>query len=145
MTERGKVREIRDGLVIIAPDRSASCFGCMNMECKSAGFLSAENPHALPIEPGQMVELHVPGRSLLAQALAAFLPPALGFAAGYALTSLLFPQAAEGAASGMGLIFLFLAAFIAYKARKKSKAVRGFAVTRIIAQAPSTMCHLNVI
>ena len=125
MTERGRVREIKGDLITVIPDISASCFGCMKMECKSRGsLLKAENPKSLPLEPGQTVELRTPdasiaGQSILWQSITALLPPALGFTAGFSLTRLFFPETGEGAAAFIGVILLFLAAFIVYKIRKK--------------------------
>ena len=134
MTETGRVRELKDKRVIIAPDRSASCFGCMNHECKSGGgFITAENPQNLPLQTGHMVEVKAPpGISLLGQAIAALLPPIAGFAAGLILARLFLPQAGEGAAAGIGVIFLFASAFIVYGIRKKHPPAKEFTVTRII-------------
>ena len=133
MTETGTVREIKENLVVIAPDRSAACFGCMNLECKSGGgFITAENPKALPLKTGQMVEVAAPGAGIFRQALTAFLPPALGFVAGYTLSRLLFPKAGEGLFAFIGAAFLFIAAFIVYWARKKFPAKREYTVTKIV-------------
>ena len=132
VTERGKVREIKGNLIIIAPDRSAACFGCMNMECKTAGFLAADNTLGLPVETGQTVEVETDTHSLIPQALTAFLPPILGFATGFILTRLLFPHAGEPAAAFIGLALLFVAALIVYKLRKNLPAGIGYTVARII-------------
>jgi sigma-E factor negative regulatory protein RseC len=136
MTETGKVRELRENLVVVAPDRSAGCFGCMNQECKNrSGLITAENPEGLSLREGQTVEVGVAGASLLSQALIAFLPPILGFLLGFNLSRLVFPfpTAPDGASVGMGLLFLFAAAFIVYLVRKKRPAGSGYRVTRIIA------------
>ena len=121
--EKGKIREIRENLIIIAPDRSASCFGCMEMECKSkGGVLNAENPKALPLKIGQTVEIKIQGASFLSilkQSIGALLPPALGFIAGFYFTRLFFPDIKEEAAVFIGVIQLFVTAFIVYKIRKK--------------------------
>ena len=134
MTETGKVRELREKTVIVAPERGAACFGCMNAECRSgAGFITAENPSGLPLKAGQTVEVVTRGASLLGQALTALLPPILGFLLGFNLSRLVFPQAAEGAVAGMGVLFLFAAAFVVYLVRKKHPAGKGYEVKRIIA------------
>jgi sigma-E factor negative regulatory protein RseC len=136
MTETGKVREVRENLVVVLPDRSVACFGCMNAECRSgAGFITAENPAGLPLREGQTVEVNTVNASLLSQALIALLPPILGFLLGFNLTGLLFPfpTAPDGASVGMGLLFLFAAAFVVYLVRKKRPAGRGYKVTRRIA------------
>ena len=105
----------------------------MKAECKSGeGFIAAENVLALPLETGQMVEVETPGISLFSQALAAFLPPGLGFIAAFILTRLLFPQTGEAAAAFMGVIFLFAAAFVVYRVRKKYPAKCEYSVSRII-------------
>jgi sigma-E factor negative regulatory protein RseC len=130
LIETGKVREIKGKFVVIAPDKSSACFGCMNMECKSGGrFITAENPLDLPVETGQLVEVETEA-SLLPQALTAFLPPILGFIAGFLIIRLLFPETGEGAAAGMGVIFLFASAFVVY--RMKKNAGGGYRVRRII-------------
>ena len=133
VTETGKVREIKGNMVIVAPNMSAACFGCMNQECKAGGgLITAENSGALSLETGQMVEVSAPGVSLLAQALLSLLPPIMGFMTGYTLTRLLFPGAGEGAFAGAGVILLFAAAFIVYKARAKFPAKRVYRVTRLV-------------
>ena len=145
MTETGKVRELREKLVIVAPERSAECFGCMNhvgmyaegihAGCKSgAGFITAENPAGLSLKTGQTVEVCTVNSSLLSQALIALLPPILGFLLGFNLSRLVFPfpTAPDGASAGMGILFLFAAAFVVYLIRKKHPASRGYKVTRIL-------------
>ena len=133
MTETGIIREVKGNLAVIAPDKSAACFGCMNLECKSSvGLITAENPDALPLQTGQRVEVGAPGLSLLHQAITAFLPPILAFIAGFFLTRQFFPQAGEGAAAFAGVILLFAAAFVVYKARGKSNAKSEFYITRVI-------------
>ena len=134
MTETGRIREIRGNLAIVIPDIDASCSGCMNIECKAGSrSFSAENPHALPLEPGQVVEISAPGISLMGQVFMAFMPLALGFIAGFFLTRLLFPEAGEGAFAGTGVVFLFAAAFIVSRVRGKKQAEEVFSVTKIIA------------
>ena len=133
MTEKGKIRELKENTVIVAPELSAACFGCMNQECKaSGGFITAENPKALPLHLGQTVEVKAPSASLFAQALVALLPPAFGFLAGFFLTRLLFPNSGDGAAVGIGFVFLFAFAFVVYKLRKKHPPSGAYTVTRII-------------
>jgi len=135
MTETGKVREVREKTVIVLPDRSAACFGCMSAECRSgAGLITAENPAGLPLETGQTVEVVTRGASLLSQAAIALLPPILGFLLGFNLSGVIFPfpTAPDGASAGMGVLFLFAAAFVVYFVRKKHPASKGYKVTRII-------------
>ena len=132
MTETGTVREIRGNTFIVVPDMGGACFGCMNQECGAPGIITVENSKALPLNIGQIVEIKASSASLLRQALAALLPPAFGFAAGYVLAGLVFPQAGEGASAGLGAVFLFAAAFIVYKVRKLKPPERVFTVTRVI-------------
>jgi len=132
MTETGKVREINGKTVIIQPDSLASCFGCMKEECKACGSISAENSLSLSLRAGQTVEVNAPAASVFRQALAALVPPALGFAAGFFLTRLFYPSAGEGAAASMGVIFLFAAAFIVYAVRKRKPPDKAYTVTRIL-------------
>jgi len=134
VVETGRVRGLEGNLAAVAPDRSAACFGCMNHECKSGGgFISAENPLGLPLQTGQLVEVQAPpGMSIFGQALAALLPPFLGFATGYVLARLLLPGAGEGAAAGIGVLVLFAAAFIIYRVKKKHPSGKMYTVTKII-------------
>jgi positive regulator of sigma E activity len=133
LLERGKVREISGNRVTIIPDRSAACFGCMNMECKAGGgFLIAENPLGLPVETGQMVEAQTDAVSLIPQALTAFLPPNLGFTAGFIPTRRLIPGAGEAVAAFAGLALFFSAAFTLYKARRGKPGGTSYTVTRIL-------------
>ena len=135
MTETGRIQEIKDNLVIVIPNMGPLCFGCMNHECKAnGGLITAENPRALPLREGQRVEVRAPGISLLGQAMAALLPPALGFAASFFLARRLFPEAGEGAIAGIGVISLFATAFLVYKIRQKFPAGKAYTVTRIVAQ-----------
>ena len=133
MRETGRIREIKENIVIIEADKSAACFGCMNHECKSGGgFISAENPKALSLKPGQLVEVYAPGTSIAKQALAAFLPPVLGFILGYFIIRFLFPVAGEGAAAFTGAAFLFAAGFAVYRIRKKFPAQMEFSVAKVL-------------
>ena len=132
MTETGKIREIIGKTVIIKPDSLAACFGCMKEECGSCGSISAENPLSLSLKAGQTVEVSAPAASVFSQALSALVPPALGFAGGFFLTRFFLPKAGEGAAAGMGVIFLFAAAFIVYAVRKRNPPGKAYTVTRII-------------
>jgi positive regulator of sigma E activity len=136
MTETGKVREVREKTVIVAPERGDGCLGCMNAECRSgAGFITAENPDGLLLKTGQTVEVCTVNASLLSQALIALLPPILGFLLGFNLSRLVFPfTAPDGASAGMGVIFLFAAAFVVYLIRKKHPADKGYKVTRILGE-----------
>jgi positive regulator of sigma E activity len=107
----------------------------MNHECKSGiGLITAENPAGLPLRTGQIVEVVTRGSSLLSQALAALLPPIFGFLLGFNLIRLVFPRAADGASAGMGVLFLFAAAFVVYLVRKKRPAGQVYKVTRVLAQ-----------
>jgi hypothetical protein len=94
--------------------------------------MDAENPLALPLEAGQMVEMQVPAFFVLGQALAALLPPALGFGAGFGAARFLLPAAGEGTHTGIGAAALFAAAFGVYRLRKNNPPKRGYAVTCVI-------------
>ena len=135
MAVTGKIIEINKNSVVIVPDVHGSCFGCMKQECKTpGGTLLAENPHKLTLMKGQLVELRcIGGLSLFVQAMIAILPPAAGFISGYFLCSLIFPDAGEGACAGLGLIFLFAAAFVVYLVLKKKPLREGIhTVTKIL-------------
>ena len=134
MTEKGKIREIKGNIVIVIPEMGAICFGCMNQECKAeGGYIAAENPKALPLMQGQTVEVRAPGVSVLGQGLAALLPPIIGFLVSFFLARQLFPNARDGVYGGIGIIFLFITAFLVYKFRKKYPPGKAYTVTRIIA------------
>jgi sigma-E factor negative regulatory protein RseC len=135
LVETGIVREVKGKFVTIAPAKSVACFDCLSTECKTSGvFLRAENPLGLPVEPGQPVEVETNAASLLPQALTALLPPIAGFAAGFILARLVFPGAGEAPAAFTGLALFFCAAFIVFRAGKKSPA--GYKVTRILGHLP---------
>jgi hypothetical protein len=136
MTESGKILEISGKTVIIKPDLGGICFGCMKEECRACGGILAENPLSLSLKAGLTVEVSAPGSPIFRQALAALIPPALGFTAGFFLTRLFFPEAGEGAAAGVGALFLFAAACVMFKVRAKIPAGKVFKVTRIIAPEP---------
>ena len=131
MTERGTIREIRGRSLTIVPEKSDSCFGCMNMECKADKEFLAENTLELPLEIGQRVEARAQSLPLLAQALAALLPPGLAFVSGYFITRFLFSGAGEGAFAFGGLILLFASAFTVYKLRKEKNTGITFRITKI--------------
>jgi hypothetical protein len=59
-------------------------------------------------------------RDLLSQGTAALLPPALGFAAGFALAGALFPLSGEGPRAAAGAALMFLAALGVYLLRRRS-------------------------
>ena len=132
MTETGKIREINGKNVIVKPDLGDICFGCMKEECRVCGGITAENPLSLSLKTGQTVEVSAPGASVFRQALAALVPPALGFTVGFFLTRLFLPKASEGAAAGMGAVFLFAAAFIVYAVRKRNPPDKAYTVIRTI-------------
>jgi len=131
MTETGKVREINGKTVIIKPDLGDTCFGCIKEECRSCGII-AENPLSLSLKTGQTVEVNAPGTSIFRQAMAALIPPALGFAAGFFLTRLFLPKASEAACAASGVVLLFIAAFIVYTVRKRKPLNKAYTVTRIL-------------
>ena len=133
MTENGKVCEVKGNIVVVAVDKSDSCFGCMNIECKNrVGLITAENSSGLLLAPGQTVEVQASSASFMKQAFAAFLPPLLSFIAGFMLCQYLLPAAGEGAAAGMGIIFLFAAAFIVFMIKRKHPENRAWLVTKIV-------------
>jgi positive regulator of sigma E activity len=132
MTETGKIREINGKTVYVKPDSLAACFGCMKEECRGCGNITAENPLSLSLRAGQTVEVSAPAASVFRQALAALVPPALGFVGGFFVTRLLFPSASEGACAAVGVVFLFVAAFIVYAVRKRKPLDKVYTVTRII-------------
>ena len=131
MTETGRIRETRGNLAIIVPEKSSACFGCMNLECRSGGgTITAENPKNLPISVSQIVEVETSG--IAGQALTAFLPPILGFMAGFVSIRLFFPETGEGAAAFTGIFLLFASAFAVYRVRKKFPAKNKFFITKIM-------------
>jgi sigma-E factor negative regulatory protein RseC len=148
MTETGVIREVKGNTAIVAHDASSVCFGCMNHECRNAKlFFAADNPKALPLKIGQTVEVKASAVFAPGQALAAFAVPVLSFIAGYILTGFIFPKAGEGAHAGAGVIFLFTAAFIVYRVRKKRPA-KEFPryIERVLEQDESfaQKCHETV-
>ena len=136
MTETGIIFQIKENLVLIIPEKSSACFGCLNTECKKEDFLiTAENPHNLALKAGLKVELKIPANlMLLNQALIALLPPIFGFIIGYLTVRIFFPLSGEGIAIFTGLFLLFSAAYTVYRIRKMKPAESGYKVMRIINQ-----------
>jgi len=145
MTETGRVREINGKTVIIKPDLGGICFGCIKEECGAcgginavgiyAGCIIAENQLSLTLKTGQTVEVSAPGASIFRQAMAALIPPALGFTAGFFLTRLILPKAGEGACAAAGVIFLFAVAFIVYTVRKRKPPDKVYTITKILKES----------
>ena len=132
MTEKGRIREINGDLVVVVPERSAACFGCMNQECKSGGgFISAENKLNLPLHEGQTVEVCAAGRSIAGQAMTALLPPTLGLIIGFIIARLLFGTG-EAAAAFAGLALFLGTAIIIHMVRKRKPAGFLYTITRIL-------------
>jgi sigma-E factor negative regulatory protein RseC len=114
----GRVQAVSGKTVIIGAEETAACFGCRNQECRAREqFYTAENPRALPLVPGQLVEAGNSRRTLLFQALTVLLPPVPGFAAGFALAGALTENEALSAQGG--LIGLLLTAFAIYLFRRR--------------------------
>jgi positive regulator of sigma E activity len=132
MIETGIIREINGKTVIIKPDAQDACFGCLKEECKACGSITAENPLSLSLASGQKVEVSAPVASIFRQALAALVPPAAGFTAGFFIIRVFFKEAGEGAAAGVGALFLFASSYVIFKLRAKIPAGKVFTVTRII-------------
>ena len=150
MTKTGKVREINGKTVSIKldtgkPDLGGICFGCIKEECGAcgginavgiyAGCIIAENQLSLTLKTGQTVEVSAPGASIFRQAMAALIPPALGFTAGFFLTHLLLPKASEAACAAAGVVLLFVAAFIVYAIRKRKPLDKAYTVTKILSES----------
>jgi hypothetical protein len=64
----------------------------------------------------------VPRRLIVSQGSAALLPPALGFAAGFALAGLLFPLSGGDLRAAAGAALMFLCAFGVYLFRRPAPA-----------------------
>jgi len=94
------------------PDLPDACFGCMKKECKAHEKITAKDPLS----------------SVLRQALAALVPPALGFAAGFFLIRRFFPEASEGACAAAGVVLLFVSAFVVYAVRKRKSPDKGHTI-----------------
>jgi len=145
MTETGKISEINGKIVIIKPDLGGICFGCIKEECGAcggsntgginAGSIIAENLLSLSLKTGQTVEVSAPRASIFRQALAALIPPALGFTAGFFLTRFFLPNASEGACAAAGVIFLFVAAFIVYMVKKRKPLDKVYTITKILKES----------
>jgi hypothetical protein len=85
------------------PGEAPSCPGCLRLKGPSCP-LSARNRGAADCRR------EVSRRDLFSQGAAALLPPALGFAAGFALAGRLFPLSGEEVRAAAGLVLMFLTA-----------------------------------
>jgi positive regulator of sigma E activity len=119
----GRVQAVSGKTVIVGPEETASCFGCMNRECRTRErFYAAENPRALPLVPGQQVETGNSRRALLFQAFTVILLPMLGFVAGF-LAGASSGTEASGVRGGLaGLLLTALAVYI-FRRRFPSKTI----------------------
>jgi sigma-E factor negative regulatory protein RseC len=120
MGETGRVYAVSGDMVTIERELSGACFGCTRRECPvNHRFITLENQSAQVPLPGQLVEAAVPLKTLLVQALAAGLPPVLGFIAGFLVTGFIFPHSGEPARAAAGVFCLFAAALILYRVRRR--------------------------
>lgn len=133
MKETGRISEINGREVTISGGEIASCFGCMNQECKSnKRIFTALNISGLDVHVGQLVEVENKPGNVFVQFLLAVTPPFLGFIAGYFLAGILFPAPGEGLRIAAGFLLLFLSAFLFYRVRKKSPLRGNPFITRIL-------------
>jgi sigma-E factor negative regulatory protein RseC len=116
----GKIRSVSGKMVVIEPDRPAGCFGCMRQDCaKGLAPITAENRDNLDLAPGLLVETGSSSRTLLQQCAAALSPPLLGFAAGFLLSGIIFPQSGDALRAACGALLLFAAALGFYFFRRQ--------------------------
>jgi positive regulator of sigma E activity len=109
----GRVQAVSGKTVIVCPEETASCFGCMNQECRTRErFYTAENPRALPLVPGQQVETGNSRRALLFQAFAVILLPVLGFIAGFLAGAASGSEASSVRGGLTGLLLTALAVYL---------------------------------
>jgi sigma-E factor negative regulatory protein RseC len=105
----------------------------MHQECKTrARFFTAKNPFRFPVAIGHVVQIETPKGMLVGQALAALLPPLLGFMGGFILTGLLVPASGDPARAAGGVLGLFMAAYCTYRIRKKYPAETTLQVVGIV-------------
>ncbi|MDR1955585.1 MAG: SoxR reducing system RseC family protein [Treponema sp.] len=131
----GRIHAIAGTTVTI--HQGATCFGCMRPECNpQARLFTAHNSRRLPLKIGQMVEIEAAQVMLIGQALAALLPPALGFLGGFMLTGLLAPGAGDPARAAGGALGLFALAYLTYHIRKGCPTETTFHVARVLAPEP---------
>jgi sigma-E factor negative regulatory protein RseC len=135
MTETGKITEIRGTALTLARESDIDCFGCLDRECKARSFsFTAENTGGLSLRPGQLVETET-AASPLKQGLAALLPPALGFVAGYGAAGLAFPAAGEPLRAAAGVLLLFAAAGALFLIRRRRPPKIFRRVVRVVEEA----------
>jgi hypothetical protein len=126
--ENARVQAVSGETVTVKMDLSGGCFGCAGRECrKNERLLRVKNGKNIPLSIGQKVKIAMPG-SVPGQALAVLVPPALGFAAGFFITPLLFPGAGDGARAAAGAALIFAAAALVCFIRKRP----GPAMPRIV-------------
>jgi sigma-E factor negative regulatory protein RseC len=105
----------------------------MHQECKTrARFFTAKNSLQFPLAIGQVVQIETPKGMLVEQALAALLPPLLGFMGGFMLSGLLVPASGDPARAAGGVLGLFIAAYLTYLIRKKYPAKTTLHVVGIV-------------
>jgi positive regulator of sigma E activity len=120
MKETGRISEVRGLMVTVSCGEIASCFGCMNQECKSnKRMITAENLHHFDLSPGQFVEIETSTAGAFLQFLQAVIPPVLGFIAVYLIVQFVFPASGDGVRIAAGVVGLFLAGLGFYLYRKR--------------------------
>jgi hypothetical protein len=132
MTETGTITAIAGNTLTIARNNDAACFGCPDSECKARAFsYTAENTAGLSLSPGQAVETET-AESPLTQGLAALLPPALGFVAGYGAAGLAFPASGEPLRAAAGALAIFAVAGALCLIRRRHPAKIHRTVVRVV-------------
>jgi positive regulator of sigma E activity len=129
----GRVHAVSGREVLIAPAEQAACFGCLKSCQNGRVLVSAANPGRLPLRPGQVVETENSPPGLLSQSLAAILPLAAGFLAGFFLMAGLFPAAGEGPRAAAAALGLFLGGGLAFAVRRRHPPRETNRITRILA------------
>ncbi len=139
MKETGRISDIRGRMVTVLGGEIASCFGCMNQECKSnRRVITAENRRHLELSPGQCVEVENTTANAFIQFFQAMLPLLAGFVTGYILTWLVFPGSGDGARVAAGFVLLFLTGLGVYLYRMKFPVKNNPEITKILDEPPES-------
>ncbi len=116
MTEEGIVREIRNDVTVIGCARSGGCKNCSSTFCSAAeeSRYEAINPHRLPVEPGDVVQIEIsPGRTIAAS-FSVLIFPLILFIAAFAAVSVLAPQTGEAVRTLFGIAGLAVGFAVTY-------------------------------
>ncbi len=135
MNEIARVLKMEGTTITVKGGELDGCVGCMNDACKTNGSLfMAENKAGVGLEVGQLVEIATSAGATAGQAAVVFLPPFLGFAAGFAAVAFAAPAASEAVRAAAGVVGLALGFLAVYLVRKVAPSKAIPEIVRVVSE-----------